>query len=281
MNFKKFYNSSECFNRILIGLVICLIGISVILFYRSYAIYEESKSFDVIGGSVPNQDYDVKISYYIDDGNKRFVSSIPDGNQWKVDVTCDKGAEGDWNYDTWRLEVTSTLSNTKCNLTFMPYQSVLEEYGINEMVRETGDGLYEVHHENTNILAPLSEEEKNNLKKVEYRYVGSNPKNYVRFNEELWRIIGLVNTPEGYRLKLIRDESIGDYSWDSSESSVNSGWGINSWPHADLMNVLNQGVYYNRTSGTCFNQTNNATEPCDFSKIGLLESSKEMIYTIT
>ena len=35
---------------------------------------------------------------------------------------------------------------------------------------------------------------------------GANPNNYVKFNNELWRIIGLVNTPEGQRVKIIRND---------------------------------------------------------------------------
>ena len=64
------------------------------------------------------------------------------------------------------------------------------------------------------------------------------------------------------RLKIIREESIGDYSWDTSESSsINSGYGINQWGEsgsyngADLMRLLNPGyesesinnsLYWNR-----------------------------------
>ena len=67
----------------------------------------------------------------------------------------------------------------------------------------------------------------NNLKQTELRYAGANPDNYVKFNNELWRIIGLVNTPEGQRVKIIRDGNIGGYSWDSSDLSINSGAGVN------------------------------------------------------
>ena len=56
------------------------------------------------------------------------------------------------------------------------------------------------------------------------RYVGSNPCNYVTFNGEKagWRIIGILNTPEGQRMKLIRTNSIGSYSWDNKASGAGS-----------------------------------------------------------
>ena len=37
-----------------------------------------------------------------------------------------------------------------------------------------------------------------------YRYSGSNPNNYVKFNNELWRIIGVING----KVKIIRNEAI-------------------------------------------------------------------------
>ncbi len=108
-----------------------------------------------------------------------------------------------------------------------------------------------------------------------------NPNNYVNFNNELWRIIGLVNTPEGQRIKLIRNESIGSYSWDTSESSINYGWGVNEWSTSDMMNLLNNGAYYNRTSGTCYRASNNTTTECDFSNTGLTNNAKGMIDMVT
>ena len=135
------------------------------------------------------------------------------------------------------------------------------------------------------------------------RYVGANPCNYVTFNGETagWRIIGVFDN----QIKLIRNESIGNYSWDTSASSVNSGWGINQWGEsgtykgADLMKLLNPGyeenlaeddsgntiagtyvnnsLYWNKGTGNCYNGNNNVTTTCDFSTTGLNESSKSMI----
>ena len=73
----------------------------------------------------------------------------------------------------------------------------------------------------------------------DYRYYGADPNNYVSFNGETWRIIGAFNNVDDgtgtkeTRLKIIRDESIGDYSWDSSESTINSGYGVNDWSKGD------------------------------------------------
>ena len=152
---------------------------------------------------------------------------------------------------------------------------------IKENIVTRGNGVYEVSHRDAVIEAPLSEIEKNNLKQIEYRYAGANPNNYVRFNNELWRIIGVVNTPEGSRVKLVRNESIGNYSWDSSDASVNGGYGVNEWSQADIKTLLNEGAYYNRTAGTCYNGANNQTTACNFNTTGLLPETKSMIDTVT
>ena len=67
-----------------------------------------------------------------------------------------------------------------------------------------GNGLYEVGHAEAEITYTEDIEVQNRLKQTEYRYAGQNPDNYVKFNNELWRIIGLVNTPEGQRVKIDR-----------------------------------------------------------------------------
>ena len=116
----------------------------------------------------------------------------------------------------------------------------------------------------------------------DYRYYGANPNNYVTFNDETWRIIGAFHDVDDgtgnkeTRLKIIRDESIGNYSWDSSASSVNSGRGVNDWSKSDLMTELNT-LYYNSTSGICYSGLNDATRNCDFTSIGLDSTARNMI----
>ncbi len=143
----------------------------------------------------------------------------------------------------------------------------------------TGSGLYEVDHNSSNITYTTDQTAIQNLKQTEYRFAGQNPNNYVSFNNELWRIIGLVNTPEGSRIKLIRNESIGEYSWDTGDA--NSGYGTNEWSNSKIMDLLNNGAYYNKMSGTCYNGENNQTAECEFSITGLTNSAKTMIDTIT
>ena len=109
---------------------------------------------------------------------------------------------------------------------------------------------------------------KDNTPDQNIRYYGANPNNYVSFNNELWRIIGVF----GNNVKLVRSETLGKLSWDSSESNINEGRGVNQWGEStyedgttyegsDLMQYLNK-MYYGGTSVTCYNGQNNQTTTC-------------------
>ena len=119
------------------------------------------------------------------------------------------------------------------------------------------------------------------------RYYGASPNNYIYFNCddysnqtsdtcEKWRIIGVFDG----KVKIMRNESIGSYSWDNkgTSSGAENNYGKNNWSDARLMKMLNAGyasetggsLYWNRQSGTCYSETTaDKTETCDMSSIGL------------
>ena len=103
------------------------------------------------------------------------------------------------------------------------------------------------------------------------RYYGANPNNHVSFNNELWRIIGVF----GNNVKLVRKDSLGNLSWDSSESSVNNGYGVNEWSQADLKNYLNTMYYGGDTTVTCYDGQNKKEVTCPTNKLD--ETSKSLI----
>ena len=119
------------------------------------------------------------------------------------------------------------------------------------------------------------------------RYYGASPNNYIYFNCddysnqtsstcETWRIIGVFNG----KVKIMRNESIGNYSWDNkgTSSGAESNNGKNNWSDARLMKMLNAGyesekggsLYWNRLNGDCYSGTTaDSTKTCDMSSIGL------------
>ena len=144
-------------------------------------------------------------------------------------------------------------------------------------------------------ITTLAQTDKTNLAVDEAgntRYIGKNPNNYISFDGDIWRIIGVMkNVDDGSgnkedRVKLIRSESIGGSSWDTSKLSVNKGYGVNEWSQADLMKLLNPGyesetvggsLYWNNQSGTCYDANNNITTSCNFTSTGIKEKLKNIL----
>ena len=144
-------------------------------------------------------------------------------------------------------------------------------------------------------ITTLAQTDTTNLAVDDYgntRYIGKDPNNYVSFEGDIWRIIGVMkDVDDGTgnkedRVKIIRSTSIGGYSWDTSESSINGGNGVNEWSQADLMKLLNPGyesetvggsLYWNNQSGTCYSSNNNGTTSCNFTSTGIKDKLKNML----
>ena len=77
---------------------------------------------------------------------------------------------------------------------------------------------------------------------TDYRYIGSSPNNYITYNDEVWRIIGVFDG----RIKIIKDTSIGSMKWDAKDIGVGSStsdYGSNDWTDSQLMYMLNPTSY--------------------------------------
>ena len=84
---------------------------------------------------------------------------------------------------------------------------------------------------------------------TDYRYIGSSPNNYITYNDEVWRIIGVFDG----RIKIIRNDSIGNMYWDYKKSGVGSSttnFGSNDWTDSQLMYMLNPTSYTLKTGYT-------------------------------
>ncbi len=139
----------------------------------------------------------------------------------------------------------------------------------------------------------------------EYRYVGAEVNNYVKFNNDMYRIIGVFDSnshgKSGEMVKLIRSRPLGGYNWGVYNSSNTSGtysaykndWtGTTTKVKANL-NVLLNEYFYNKTSasstyGPCSNwtyyysNTNDRTNSCSqIVGYGIDESLRGYIETAT
>ena len=147
----------------------------------------------------------------------------------------------------------------------------------------------------TDAVTMLANYDSTNLTIDDYgnaRYIGADPNNYISVDGDIWRIIGVMKSIDDGtgnkedRVKIVRANSIGSYTWDTSDDSVNGGNGVNEWSQADLMKLLNPGyesesvggsLYWNSKSGTCYNGRDNATTNCDFTSTGIKDKLKTLI----
>ena len=124
------------------------------------------------------------------------------------------------------------LDKNKCFLSAVKY--LLNKTNPITVTNYTDGDIHEMYtfeHEATEQTPALTD----------YRYIGSDPNNYVEFNNELWRIIGIFETDDGTgnyekRVKIIRNEKLSsNMKWDLNKS--------NEWPTATL-NIYLNGEYY-------------------------------------
>ncbi len=94
-------------------------------------------------------------------------------------------------------------------------------------------------------LLPINPDELYKDEHGDIRYYGANPNNYVLFNNELWRILGVIDG----KIKIIRSSSIGSYAWASNNS--------NNWNNSSLKSYLRE--YYNSIDGTYKNMISEET----------------------
>ena len=190
------------------------------------------------------------------------INSFPAKGMYRVDVEC-SNAIGKWLYDEWKLVIEDfTSNNITCDIDFTTIsQTNLNTYVTSLAGQTQGNG--QVVNENG------------------YRYEGKNPNNYIWFNNELWRIIGVFDENSHGQIgenlvKIIRNESIGGLAWDSGN--------VNDWSAASLKALLNEN-YYNATDGTdsgnCYGYSTNLQTNCDYTIIGINSAYRPMVKNVT
>ena len=182
------------------------------------------------------------------DGNK----GVAPTRFYNSSIDC---ANASYNKKYLRLEFTNLNAPETCNLTFTPNTTsypLLSSKITATTVAQGNEGAV-------------------NEGDVGYRYEGTNPDNYVWFNNELWRIIGLVptKTSSGTEnlVKIIRNESIGGLAYDAKSSGYTGAWGSNT-----LYTLLNS-YYYGKLDGTdtayCYGYQATAKAKCNYTSIGI------------
>ena len=148
----------------------------------------------------------------------------------------------------------TNISLTGCTFKFKVNVSTVEqETGAETLIKLTNNqndsGLYTITHPADNTLQIGATESI-----TEYRYRGASPKNYVNFNGETWRIIGIFPTDDGTgkienRIKIVKDQSVGNKYWDTN--------GSNNWARPATLNIELNTTYLNSLDSTAQSMISN------------------------
>ncbi len=212
-----------------------------------------------------------KCYLYFDDGGIRVLATIngdaadtfpQKSSNYTIDsIVCNNDATAKFNYEDWIIEIDG-IDGTACTVNF---------------VENTNQSFADYLISKTCSSTPTTNEEAKDCLVNEngYRYEGTIPNNYVQFNGELWRVIGVfsVTTAAGTSqnlVKIIRNEVLDSLAIHESR--------INTWSSTRLPTILNNG-YLNKTDTTCNFYLSN-TKTCYFGKTGIKSTSRNMIESV-
>ena len=183
-------------------------------------------------GTILNEKY-IKVGL-LKNNSEEIIVNLKDVNRLIDKVTLDVDKSANYKLRLW-LDLKDITDEEKEALVGQKIFLALKINGIQNMENITiatdklialtnnkdNSGLYTITHAKDTTLQIGNDKDI-----IEYRYRGASPKNYVTFNGETWRILGVFPTDDGTgkienRIKLIKDQSIGEYKWDDGTIAYN------------------------------------------------------------
>ena len=190
------------------------------------------------------------------------VNNLPSTYGKLGSITCDNSSTT-YNQQYNRIEVLQINGKyTSCTLNYTNSSSRVYLATYIKGLAGTTQGTGQVVNENG------------------YRYEGKNPNNYIWFNNEYWRIIGVFDSAShgqnGKNLvKIIRSDVLDGLAWHKSNT--------NDWKASSLKSLLN-GAYYNAQDGTssgyCYGYSTTVTGNCDYTRKGIQSGYRGMIANV-
>ena len=183
-------------------------------------------------GTILNEKY-IKVGL-LKNNSEEIIVNLKEVNRLIDKVTLDVDKSVNYKLRLW-LDLKDITDEEKEALVGQKIFLALKINGIQNMENITiatdklialtnnkdNSGLYTITHAKDTTLQIGNDKDI-----IEYRYRGASPKNYVTFNGETWRILGVFPTDDGTgkienRIKLIKDQSIGEYKWDDGTIAYN------------------------------------------------------------
>lgn len=181
---------------------------------------------------------------------------VPNEGNYQVCYTI--SSESGWDKGNFYVDSTKKVNNvsgssTACTyLGYLTTSNILKGTYSKDSSSNSGSDTFSF---NIQSVSGYYEEKQ----KTGIRYTGKNPDNYVWFNNEYWRIIGVFDElydtnndtiPDTTKslVKIIRQDSIGTYYYDYKASGIGSSGnssGSNDWSDSELMMFLNPPEFIN------------------------------------
>ena len=249
MELKKYKdNNYKRKSYVILVIGFLLLSVSSYLFYKSYALYEEKKDFDVINGTVEDPG-DIYFAYYIDGVISRNMPLQNTG--YTLDETksnCNNGVVPTWDNAGWKFigdyhnYSATDNTRTKCTLYFnKTAKTVKTALGNIEVNSYTPDFTKSACDDET-----CESHEKGIFEttdtdgKPTYYYRGAVENNYLKFAGFYWRIIRINSNGS---IRMIYD---GTSAHVNGESSADRQYGTGRF---NLAYDNNMYVGYMYTSG--------------------------------
>ena len=191
------------------------------------------------------------------------VTNLPKTVGPLAQLNC-SGATSIYNQQYNRIEISQVNSKSaSCNLNYAIRTTIT--YLNNKIIGLSGttQGTGKIVNENG------------------YRYEGQDPNNYIWFNNEMWRIIGVFGSESHgvantNLVKIIKESPIGGIVWDKSKT--------NDWSSSSLKALLNT-EYLNSQNGTngnnCYGYSTSAKTKCDYTDTGIKDKYRNFIKEVT
>mgnify|MGYP004474887363 CR=1 FL=1 len=249
MELKKYKeNNYKRKSYVILVIGFLLLSISSYLFYKSYALYEEKKDFDVINGTVEDPG-DIYFAYYIDGVISRNMPLQNTGYTLDEEKSnCNNGVVPTWDNAGWKFigdyhnYSATTNTRTKCTLYFnktaKTVKTALGNIEVNtytpDLTKSACDDTSCESHEKG--IYETTDTDGNSS----YYYRGSVENNYVKFAGFYWRIIRINSNGS---IRMIYD---GTSAHVNGESSTDRQYGTSLFNTAYNNNMY---VGYMYTSG--------------------------------
>mgnify|MGYP004610557625 FL=1 len=183
-------------------------------------------------GTILNEKY-IKVGL-LKNNSEEIIVNLKEVNRLIDKVTLDVDKSANYKLRLW-LDLKDITDEEKEALVGQKIFLALKINGIQNMENITiatdklialtnnkdNSGLYTITHAKDSTLQIGNDKDI-----IEYRYRGASPKNYVTFNNETWRIIGVFPTDDGTgkienRIKLVSNESKYSFYWDDATTAYN------------------------------------------------------------